>query len=479
MKTAVYIRVSTDEQVNEGYSISAQKQKLKAFCVSQGWDVVGLYADEGISAKDTNRPYLQRMIQDIKNGEIECVLVYRLDRLTRSVFDLYKLLEVFEQHDCKFKSATEVYDTTTAMGRMFITIVAALAQWERENMGERISFGFGEKIRQGKYPLNFAPLGYDLSKEESKLYINEKEAATVRIVYNLYQSGMGFGKVAKELNAQEIYTKDRNKWTDNTTMKTIRNPIYYGSMRWNGLIYKLKHEPILTYEEWSNTQEIIKARTSQTPRSVSSRYIFSGKLKCNGCGGPMQGYYTTSKAAGGGVNQYPQYRCRNKRNGKCSKSRSLSETKLEKAFLEYLENENYLDLYEKTADKGEKELNKKEPEVDIQQLKNNLNRIENRKKKWQYAWAEDAMSFNDFKRRMDEAQKEEDEIKEKIESAEVETEEPFSKNDIIKILKDIEQNWIMLNVQEKKNLVNSIIEEVRYDQTGKTVTIDRINFKKD
>src|SRR5690606_9032837 len=93
MKTAIYIRVSTEEQVKEGYSISAQTQKLKAFCISQGWEVEGLYIDEGISAKDMERPQLQEMLQDIKEGKIECVLVYRLDRLTRSVLDLYKMLE--------------------------------------------------------------------------------------------------------------------------------------------------------------------------------------------------------------------------------------------------------------------------------------------------------------------------------------------------------------------------------------------------
>ena len=196
MKTGIYIRVSTDEQAKEGYSIPAQRNRLEAFCVSQGWDIIGFYVDEGISAKDTNRPELQRMLKHIENGIIECVLVYRLDRLTRSVRDLYELLDVFEKHDCKFKSATEVYDTTTPMGRLFITIVAALAQWERENLGERVRMGMQEKAEEGKWVVNTPPYGYDIDKENDALVINENEAVIIRKIFNMYLSGMGTHKIA-------------------------------------------------------------------------------------------------------------------------------------------------------------------------------------------------------------------------------------------------------------------------------------------
>lgn len=310
MRTAIYIRVSTEEQVREGYSVSGQKQKLKAFCISQGWEVVGLYPDEGISAKDTNRPELQRMLKDIKDDKIDCVLVYRLDRLTRSVMDLYNMLDVFEKHDCKFKSATEVYDTTTAMGRMFITIVAALAQWERENMGERISFGYAEKARQRKYPHSFAPFGYTLDKEQSKLNINPIEAKTIKLIYSQYQH-MGMNQVAKYLNDQQIYTKNGNEWSDNTIMKALRNRVYRGDIEWKGEIIEGTHDPIIEKEEWDNTQKLIEERTGKSPRSVSSRYIFSGKLKCPACGRTMTGSYSTYKDK-----KYLFYRCRFKRHNR-------------------------------------------------------------------------------------------------------------------------------------------------------------------
>ncbi len=476
MKTAIYIRVSTEEQVKEGYSISAQTQKLKAFCISQGWDVVGMYPDEGISAKDTNRPYLQQMIQDIKDGKIECVLVYRLDRLTRSVFDLYKILEVFETHDCKFKSATEVYDTTSAMGRMFITIVAALAQWERENMGERISFGFAEKARQGKYPLNFAPIGYDLNKKESKLYINLQESKIVKLIFDLYQK-MGMNQVAKWLNDRELYTKAGNPWSDNTIMKVLRNPVYYGAIKWLGEIYENAHEKIVSKDFWDNTQALIKQRQGQPPRSVSSRYIFSGKVKCPSCGRTMTGCYTTSTYKGKSK-KYMQYRCRHKRHNRCEGSQMVSESKLEKAFMYYLESFNYNEFLNDAVEDAEKKFNKKDDIPDIKALNKQLDKIENRKKKWQYAWTEDIMTYDDFKKRMEEANKEESSIKEKLavfEFKEVET-ELINKEEIIAGLKSIKENWILLKEIEKKNLVSSIVKEIHHRHIGNKVLIDSIDF---
>lgn len=473
MRTAIYIRVSTEEQVREGYSISGQKQKLKSFCASQEWQVVGLYPDEGISAKDTNRPQLKRMIQDIKDDKIDCVLVYRLDRLTRSVFDLYKLLEVFEQHDCKFKSATEIYDTTSATGRMFITLVAAFAQFERENMGERISFGYAEKARQGKYPHPLSPFGYDLNKKESKLYINPVEAKTVRLIYDLYQKS-GMVQVAKYLNDRKILTKKGNNWTDNTIMKILRNRIYRGDIEWVGEVIENTHEPIIDKDKWENTQELIKQRSTKPPRSVSSRYIFSGKLKCPGCGRTMTGAYTVSTYKGKDT-MYLQYRCRHKRHSNCPGTKNVSEKKLEKAFIEYLENVSYEDIYDEVAATAEKNLNDHE-QVDVESLKKQLDKIEKRKKKWQYAWADDLIEVEDFRQLMEEANKEEESIKEELSQAKKTEADYVNKEEIIESLKDVRKNWLFLDQLEKKNLVNQIVKRIHHEHAGNKVLISHIDF---
>lgn len=477
MKTAIYIRVSTEEQAKEGYSISAQTQKLKAFCISQEWDVVGLYADEGISAKDMNRPQLQRMLKDIRNGLVDCVLVYRLDRLTRSVLDLYKMLEIFEQYECKFKSATEVYDTTTAMGRMFITIVAALAQWERENMGERIAFGFSEKARQGKWPMNFAPLGYDLNKEESKLYINHSEAKIVRYIFDLYIGGLGMNTVAKRLNKEKIYTKANNPWSDNTVMKILRSHPVRGAVKWNDMIIENTHEPIIDKDTWELAQQLISERARKPPRAVSSRYIFSSKLKCPSCGKNMTGNYTKWKNKDGSEMEHLYYRCRDRLSGFCDYRKSVSEAKVERAFINYLEKIDPEKVLDEMATLGVSKFNKKDDrEVDYDELEKRLKKIENRKKKWQYAWTEDVMTYEDFKSRMEEATQEENEIRELLSSSEVEEKDPVNKSEVISALKNIKRNWNTLNDGQKKSLVDSVIKTIHYAYIDNKFYVTHIEF---
>src|SRR5699024_1722676 len=134
-----------------------------------------------------------------------------------------------------------------------------------------------------------------------------------REIFELYKGGLGGNRLSKKLNKKEMYTKEGNPWSDNTIMKVIRNPVYYGSFRWLDEIIDNTHEAIIPKEEWDEVQSIIDDRRSRSPRSVSSNYIFSGKLKCNNCGSVLTGYYTSYKKANGEVIKYPNYRCISKR----------------------------------------------------------------------------------------------------------------------------------------------------------------------
>lgn len=475
MKTAIYVRVSTEEQAREGYSISGQLKKLKAFCVSQEWEIADVYSDEGISAKNMERPELQRMLKDIEKGKVECVLVYRLDRLTRSVLDLYNMLDVFERHNCKFKSATEVYDTTTAMGRMFITIVAALAQWERENMGERIAFGFTEKVRQGKYPLNFAPIGYDLNKKESKLYINEKEASTVRLIYKKYIDGLGSNKLCKFLNDKNIRTKHGNKWSSDTIFRVLKSPIPAGGVSWNGKIYWGLHEAIVPKETWLEVQRIKDIRLTKPPGAVSSSYIFSGLIKCPGCKRNLTGSQTFYRNKKGEKITYRFYRCKASVDGRCKKDTiSVMEPKLEDAFIQSLTSWDFTKEISSVAKEGI--LEKSKVKIDVEKLKSELDKIERRKKKWQYAWADGFMEESDFKERMKEANNEKRRIQEQLDSILGEEEKPINENEIEEALNEIKKNWDHLKKLEKKNLLQEIIKEIHIKKEDGQIKITAIDF---
>lgn len=474
MRTAIYVRVSTQEQAVEGYSISGQLKSLKAFCISQDWEVQDIYVDEGISAKDTDRPQLQKMISDIKQGEVDCVLVYRLDRLTRSVLDLYNLLEVFEEHDCKFKSATEVYDTTTAMGRLFITLVAALAQWERENMGERISFGFYEKAQQGKYPHNIEPMGYFIDRKTSKLVINELEAPTIETIFNKYLEGLGGNKLSKYLNHNNKLTKDKNEWTDVTLFKILKNPIYYGATKWKDLLVENTHEPIVTKEKWEEVQNTIKDRNLRPPQTISSPYIFSGKLKCPSCKGNLVGYYTNYENAKGIDVKYYNYRCGNNHRGRCNLPYTVSERRLEASFLEFIKDINSNNLIDKVV---ASEKPKTKPKINEEQLKKELEKISKRKKKFQYAWSEDMITNEDFKKRMQESNAEEEAIKEKLNSIVGDIEPIYNKGILKMALKNTAKNWKALNKIDKKNLVHSVIEQLHIEKIDDDIMINEIDFK--
>lgn len=482
MKVAIYIRVSTEEQAKEGFSISAQRNKLEAYCISQGWEVIGFYVDEGISAKDMERPELKRMIKHIENGVIECVLVYRLDRLTRSVLDLYKLLEIFEKHDCKFKSATEVYDTTTAMGRMFITIVAALAQWERENMGERISMGMQEKARQGKWVPSQPPFGYILDRENDTLIIEKEEARIVKMIYNHYIKGnVGITKLAKTLNESHVPNRE-NKWSDNKIKYILMNPLYIGTMRYN---YRLNKEnyfevkdalpPIISKETFEKANSIMSTRNSSHPRTATSRYIFSGVVRCSRCKGPLHGHQSGTKR--GEKTYYSfSYICRNKKIGICDLP-GISENYLELQFIEKLE--AFLiddDLYE-----IEEPIDNNDEEIKV--LEAELEKIANRKTRWQYAWANQMLSDDDFVKRTEEETKKEEIAKEELSKIKkIETNYQMSPHEMKVLLKDTLNNWNNLEVQEKKNLITFLVKsmtvdkEVVFARTPNAITIKGIEY---
>jgi site-specific DNA recombinase len=477
MKIACYLRVSTTEQSEEGYSISAQKNRLEAFCTSQGWKVVRWYVDEGISAKDTNRPELQRMLNGVRKKAFDVVLVYRLDRLTRSVLDLYSLLQELEKHDVKFKSATEVYDTTTATGRLFLTLIASLAQWERENLGERVSFGMEEKAKQGKWTVSTPPYGY--KKNGELLEIIESEAIVIRRIFDMYLSGQyGARKIALELNKDGIKMRGSD-FSDTRIRYFLANPIYIGTMRYN---YTTNTEhyfevenvapPIIEEEDFLKAQQIVENRKRIHPRSATSKHIFSGVLFCGRCGKRMTGG-TSNTSYKGKKYSNRNYTCNDRINWKRCDQPAMSERYIEDRFV------NYLRSFESDEERNkalEDETEVKDHTKEIEAIHDELAKIEKRKSKWQYAWVNEMISDSDFGTRMKEEEK-----KEKMLLVELEA---FKEKDnhsvdisIPQIFEDITNSWEYLTVEEKKNFVQTFFKSITVDKISSRRNAESVEIK--
>ncbi|EEO3824243.1 recombinase family protein [Listeria monocytogenes] len=470
MTVGIYIRVSTEEQVKEGFSISAQKEKLKAYCTAQGWEDFKFYVDEGKSAKDMNRPLLQEMITHIKKGLIDTVLVYKLDRLTRSVVDLHNLLSIFDEYNCAFKSATEVYDTSSAMGRFFITIISSVAQFERENTSERVSFGMAEKVRQGEY-IPLAPFGY-VKGPDGKLIVNEAEKEIFLHVVNMVSTGYSLRQTCEYLTNIGLKTRRSNDvWKVPTLIWMLKNPAVYGAIKWNNEIYENTHEPLIDKVTFDKLANILSIRSkSTTSRRGHVHHIFKGRLICLECGKRLTGVRTKYVNKSNETVYNNNYRC-----GTCKEHRrpaiQVSEKKIEKAFIDYISNYtlNKADVSSKKLDNN---LRKQE------MIQREIISLQRKREKYQKAWAADLIKDDEFSKLMIDTKMEidaaEDRQKEFDVSLFVSSEDIAKRNNI---LRELKINWTSLSPTEKTDFISMFIEGIEYVKNDENkAVITKIRF---
>lgn len=325
MRVLAYLRVSTEEQAEEGFSIPAQRQRVADFCRSQwgGAAAVSWYVDEGQSARKLDRPALSRLRAEAAPGDV--VMVLRLDRLTRSVLDLYTLLKEWEERSVFFRSVTEPYDTTSTEGRFMIGLLALLAEWERLRIAERVREVMVHTVRQERRHLSRPPLGYRLSG--GRLVVEEREAALVRELFRRYAAGEGRRAIAAALNRRGLRTKQGREWTDFTVGYILRNPVYRGKVAWGRIIQRGRrnpvepvvvageHPPLVDEETWQRVRERAARQGRSSPRAGSAIHPLSGIARCGLCGAPIHGL--TQRR--GSRQERCYYRCANRqRKGGCS-----------------------------------------------------------------------------------------------------------------------------------------------------------------
>ena len=268
-KAAIYIRVSTDYQAEEGYSIEAQKEQLSAYCVSKGIKNYEYYIDGGWSGSNIDRPEMKKLIEDVKEEKISHVIVYKLDRLSRSQKDtLYLIEDVFNPHGVDFVSLNESMDTSTPMGRLMLGILSAFAQLERENIRLRTRMGMKERVKSGLWMGGGRiPFGYDYNKEDGILVPN-KDAKKVKQIYSLYIEGKSPQYIANVLGLKY----------DRLVNQILTRKSNYGIIEYNGEEYQGKHEPIISKETYDLAMMQMMER--KTVRVNSTEHLLTGLVYC-------------------------------------------------------------------------------------------------------------------------------------------------------------------------------------------------------
>lgn len=311
---ACYVRVSTAEQREHGYSIDEQTDRLKSYCAALGYKSPKVYNDAGYSGAKLERPALQSLIRDVKDHKIEKVLVYKLDRLSRSQKDTLMLIEdIFLSNGCDFVSISENFDTSTPLGRAMIGILAVFAQLEREQIKERMSMGREARAKQGKYAGSWrTPIGYDYI--DGELVVNDFEKLQIQKIFEDYASGKGCVKIAYDLNEKGM-THKYGKWQEPVIRRIITHKTYIGYVAFNGEWYKGTHEPIVSEELFNEVQKLKRHKKAdyderhQLP-GLAVSYL-GGMIHCKQCGDKYYKFIRrTSKK--GKVYTYDYYSCKNR-----------------------------------------------------------------------------------------------------------------------------------------------------------------------
>ena len=309
-KTAgVYIRVSTEDQAREGFSLGEQEEKLLQLCNFKDLEVYKVYKDAGISAKDTeHRPQFQAMLQDMKEGKINYIIAYKLDRITRSVRDLEELISVLEQYNCFLLCDRDDVNTSTANGRFFVRMLTVLSQLEIEIVSERTKFGLNGAIKSGHIP-GQRPFGYK-SADDKKMIIDNATRPYVEKIFDMYLEGKSFQQIANYFKENNIYPK--KKWRDTTIQKIIDNKIYMGDYEQykrigkqenlEPIVYMNVVEPIISRAKWEECQR--QKERNQRTYTRDRIYTFFQRLKCPDCGRIMK-----CKGSGGTKRKYMYYTC--------------------------------------------------------------------------------------------------------------------------------------------------------------------------
>lgn len=301
-RVALYIRVSTERQANEGDSLEDQENDLKKYCDFRNFSIYNIYIERGKSGGNTNRPEYQKLIKDIKQKKINAVVVKKLDRLSRSLLDFENLMHLMNENEVEFISIKENFDTTTAMGKAMLRVALVFAQLEREQTSERISDVMGYRASQGLFNGGRRLFGYSIVEKELVPYPKEKQI--VEIIFSKFLETRSTSAVMHYLNENGFKYRDSKPWDDRQILKMLRQEAYIGKMTWSGKLYEGVHQPIISLTTFEKVQEILHSKAF-TKTTFTSNTLLAKKVYCGSCGSPLAPSHTVNRHK----KKYFYYRC--------------------------------------------------------------------------------------------------------------------------------------------------------------------------
>ena len=472
----LYLRVSTEDQAREGFSLPEQKERLETFCKFKGYEIVDYYEDAGISAKTGNyRPEFERLKEDIKSKRINTIIALKLDRITRSIFDWEKLMTFLDENDAYIDCANDEVNTTNANGKMVSRLLMSVSQNEIERTSERTKIGLAGAIKQGHLPSQ-APLGY--KHENKKLVIDYSTKDVVVRIFELYYNGNSYQTISNILNEEQVLGK--TNWRDSTITAILENEVYkgdfvHGKRTKHPTYYENVVEPLVSKEMWEDCQAQKKKNSRAYQRTLT--YLFLQKIRCPRCNNLMGGKATKKKNG----NVYYYYYCND---CKLNLKENVIEEYFENFINEIVEydsvvNQFFLPMIKQKFDEPKELLEK---ELDKQNAK--LDRI----RKAYISGAFDLEEYNAEKKIVDEAISK---IQSELNTTNITEELKFTPQDIL-LKRDIDfinkvklkdeykertKTWKDYTREEKSNLIMKYVDDITLLEKNKVVIVDEVRFR--
>ena len=468
----IYIRVSTFDQAREGFSLGEQEERLREFCNFKRYNIYKVYQDAGISAKNDKRPAYQEMIEDVKKGNINVIVALKLDRLTRSVYDIEKLMKFVNDYECDIDCMADESNTTTSNGRMVMRIMTSVSQNEIEKCSERTKFGMAGAIKNGHIP-NRTGLGF--KRKNKKLVPDPLTKDIIVRIFDLYLEGKSHQAIANIYNKEKVLGK--TNWYDSTIQKILSNELYKGDYV-NGkrtkhpTYYENVIEPIVSKEKWESCQ-YQKLRNARHYERTAT-YLFTNKLKCSKCSNFLGGHATT-KTNG---KKYYYYKCNT---CKTYFNEIDIEKELKAFMLELAKQDDLINNYYTPFIKSKLEDKTEDYKKEIKELDKQLDRIKT-------AYIKGVVKLEDFDKEIKHIEYQKSDLEKRQKGQKQYEDLSFTLNDLL-IIQDIQEiefytnpdvlnNWSNKSKKDKQKIIGKYIDNITIEKKNNKFEITNIEFRK-